>query len=613
MAQKLFSFEIFVNGEKVDEVQLEATGSIKIGSHERVDLHVKDPNVSRVHALVELGTDGQPSVVDLGSGRGTFVNGQRVNKEVLKNGDVIQVGETQLRFKYYSPRAAGRGAAAPVEVVPTSVTYSRRFLSRPARTDGTIEVAAVWRDVVLADEHYKPAEDVVIGPDSSEWKSAKKGPKRKKDVNGPGFLLAIDDPLITEPFVLIEAREGKDSLLRVLDGMEGEIFIGSDRYHVRELIAAGVAKPSGKGFAVPLTGETRARIDFGKVSVFVHQSVSKPAVFPYKPNPRGAMISLIALLIAFLVHVIPLLIAAWMPPDYSMGTSDDFMLNERFVQLLITEEVPPEEAVPEWLQQDDSEDDVADEGAIVAGEAGRAGDERAEDTGMRGTIGSTQGSGDVSELARGAARDEALQTGALAALNSYAGGSVFGTGAGSYTDVVAIGGADGMAIGSSYGTGGLGAYGGGLSTGSAVGGGGGFGIGPMALRGRSGSNTANRGLRDISDRQERQVAVTPGRPEVEGQLDREIIERVIRQHRREIRACYEQELQRNASLEGRVVVSFVIDPSGQVARASIGSSTMGNSTVEDCITLRVRRWRFPEPSGGGLVRVNYPFTFVAGG
>src|SRR5699024_3108245 len=132
-------------------------------------------------------------------------------------------------------------------------------------------------------------------------------------------------------------------------------------------------------------------------------------------------------------------------------------------------------------------------GAIVAGEAGRAGDERAEDTGQKGTIGSTEGSGDSSELARGEAREEALQTGALAALDSYAGGSAFGQGAGSYTDVVAIGGAEGTEIGASYGTGGLGSHGGGLATGSAVGGGGGFGIGPMAVKGRStGTSTGAR-------------------------------------------------------------------------------------------------------------------------
>lgn len=596
MAQKLFSFEIHVDGQKVNELQIEPTAPIKIGSHDRVDLHVPDPNVSRVHALVELGTDGQPFVIDLGSGRGTFVNGQRVNKQALKNGDVIQVGETQIHFKYYAAGRAGAAEAEVVELVPAVVTYSRRFLSRPARTDGTVEIAVLWRDLVLMDELYNPPESVTIGPEL-------------------GATILVEDASLPSTHELIAPVEEGEPKLRLRENMEGEIFVGSNRYTVREAIQAGLLRSEGDAYSIPLTLEVRARLDFGHVSVFLHRSIAPKIAFPLFQQNRDLMIGAIALIASLLLHAVPILISYWMPPDYSMSTSDDFQLNARFVQMLVTEEVPPEEAVPEWLQADDDApaEDYADEGAIVAGEAGRAGDERAEDTGMRGTIGSTSGSGDVSELARGAAREEALQTGALGALNTFAGGSVFGTGAGSYTDVVAIGGADGMAIGSSYGTGGLGSYGGGLSTGSAVGGGGGFGIGPMALRGRSTGQAASRGLRDVSDRQERQVAVTPGRPQVEGQLDREIIERVIRQHRREIRACYEQELQRNPGLEGRVVVSFVIDPTGQVARASIGTTTMNNSTVEDCISLRVRRWRFPEPKGGGLVRVNYPFTFVAGG
>lgn len=601
MTQQLFHFEISRDGEKLNELQLEPA-SIKIGSHPRSQLLVEDPDVSRVHALIELGDDGAPSIIDLGSGRGTFVNGTRVNKHALQNGDVITVGNTQIAFKLYSPSAAGtRRTAAPVELVPDSVVYSRRFLTRPARTDGTVEVAVLWRDVVLSDALYNPAENVTIGASTSA-------------------NIAIEDPVLgVDDFRLVEVARGegktavahKEPLLRVRSGMQGEIFVETNRYTIDEAIAAGVLIPDGNAFAIPFTVGVRARIDFGHVSIFLHRSIAPAAgVFPWRFSLETALIS--AFVASALMHAVFILIGYWMPPNYSMGGADEFTVDSRFVQLLVADEVPPEETTPEWLQ-DDSAENQADQGAIVAGEAGRAGDERAEDTGMRGSIGSTSGSGDASELARGAARDEALQTGALAALNSFAGGSVFGTGAGSYTDVVAIGGADGVAIGSSYGSGGLGSYGGGLSTGSAVGGGGGFGIGPMGLRGRAGGDSAGRGLRDVSDRGERQVAVTPGRPEVEGQLDREIIERVIRQHRREIRACYESELQRNPSLQGRISVEFVIDPTGQVARAAIGSTTMNSKPVEECISLRVRRWRFPEPKGGGLVRVNYPFTFVGGG
>jgi hypothetical protein len=31
--------------------------------------------------------------------------------------------------------------------------------------------------------------------------------------------------------------------------------------------------------------------------------------------------------------------------------------------------------------------------------------------------------------------------------------------------------------------------------------------------------------------------------------------------------------------------------------------------VEGCIVRQIRRWRFPEPAGGGVVVVDYPFIF----
>lgn len=591
MAQKLYNFEIVVDGEVAHEVQLDAAEPVKIGSHDRVDLHIADDAVSRVHALIELGESEMPSIIDLGSGRGTFVNGERVNKQTLRNGDVIRVGNTDIKFKFFQPRVGGSAPGAPpVDAVPAVVTYSRRYLSRPARTDGTVEMALLWRDNVLLDEHYNPAEDITIGPSIES-------------------TVAIDDALLKSDHLLVEAGEGKPTL-RLLEGMTGELFVESERYTVAEAIAAGVVQKKGNAYVIPLTVDVRARIDFGKVSIFLHRSI-KPAAIAAGSllRPAAYLALLIAFLISIVLHFGVVGLGYLMPPDYSMSTADDFNASSRFVQMLVTDDVPPEEEVPEWLE--DSDDVEDNEGAIAEGEAGRAGDERADDVDKKGTIGSTEGSGDQSELSRGEAREEALQTGALAALNSYAGGSAFGQDAGSYTDVVAIGGADGAEIGASYGMGGLGSHGGGLSTGSAVGGGGGFGIGPMAVRGRSTGTSSGARRANLSERKEKRVSVRPGKAAIQGQLDREIIERVIRQHRREIRACYTQQLQRNPDLEGKITVSFVVDMTGNVAKSSVSKSTMNNRDVEKCITLRVRRWRFPEPKGGGVVRVNYPFTFVS--
>ncbi len=52
----------------------------------------------RVHCEVEL-EDGQVHVTDMDSGGGTFLNGKRIHEEYLKEGDVLQIGLTQLRLQ----------------------------------------------------------------------------------------------------------------------------------------------------------------------------------------------------------------------------------------------------------------------------------------------------------------------------------------------------------------------------------------------------------------------------------------------------------------------------------------------------------------------------------
>ena len=107
------------------------------------------------------------------------------------------------------------------------------------------------------------------------------------------------------------------------------------------------------------------------------------------------------------------------------------------------------------------------------------------------------------------------------------------------------------------------------------------------------------------------VDAEPGSPEVQGSLDKEIIRKVVRQHRREIKYCYEKELQKDADLEGDVLVKFTISATGNVVAALIEKDTMNNDAVTSCIQAKIRRWVFPEPKGGGIVVVRYPFEFSA--
>ena len=57
-----------------------------------------DDYVSTRHARVEPRSDGV-WIEDLGSTNGTFVNGDRLTKPHSSTGDVIRIGQTDLRFE----------------------------------------------------------------------------------------------------------------------------------------------------------------------------------------------------------------------------------------------------------------------------------------------------------------------------------------------------------------------------------------------------------------------------------------------------------------------------------------------------------------------------------
>jgi outer membrane biosynthesis protein TonB len=104
-----------------------------------------------------------------------------------------------------------------------------------------------------------------------------------------------------------------------------------------------------------------------------------------------------------------------------------------------------------------------------------------------------------------------------------------------------------------------------------------------------------------------------GPPVVVDSIDRDLVRQVIDKNRLQIRYCYERELQRDHSLEGKVSVKWLIGGTGRVARVIILDSSLGNAAVLRCIEEKIMTWQFPAPAGGGKVEVNYAFVFAANG
>jgi hypothetical protein len=63
------------------------------------DLTLKDPNVSRQHAMIEF-QNGVYFMVDMGSTNGVEYNGQRIARKQIAEGDVFKICDHDLRFTY---------------------------------------------------------------------------------------------------------------------------------------------------------------------------------------------------------------------------------------------------------------------------------------------------------------------------------------------------------------------------------------------------------------------------------------------------------------------------------------------------------------------------------
>ncbi len=81
---------------KVDEAQ-----ELVIGRAKECEICLPEEGISRAHAKVERDTAGNVFIIDLDSTNGTYFNGSRISRHILRDGDKIQVGSTTiLKFSY---------------------------------------------------------------------------------------------------------------------------------------------------------------------------------------------------------------------------------------------------------------------------------------------------------------------------------------------------------------------------------------------------------------------------------------------------------------------------------------------------------------------------------
>ncbi|MFO0726782.1 MAG: TonB family protein [Myxococcota bacterium] len=628
--------------------------TILIGSGPSAVLKLEDAEVSSIHAVIKAAPDGVLTIVDLGSDAGTSVNGAAVNEPVaLKSGDQIGIGRVKLVLslageaaKAEAPKAAEPVTAvappppppAPVEPAPAPAVASAP-LPTPSPAAAPPAPPAAAPPVAAASEPSERKGQHLVKTETAEPKNGKtahpitaegdldvavlKTPldesnqptmqQHALEITAVWGGAVIDTVQIREPRAVtvgplrspadlqVEVDLPVDSFtIAQNSGTEATIVVPADaKVGVRKAdgtisrevsLSGGDAPFPAKSYRLQL-GE-RLAYKVGTVTIvaqYVRGSAELGKGVPFDWFfPR--IFAIVALLHVFFV------VAAFVTPNISSTLTDDLFKNQnRFAQMILK--------APEKEKQRKKLDLSGAKGAKAKDEEGKFGK---KDKPKKDALASKAGAPRVDPNKREKDRKIALNSGLLGMLGkSGAVSNVFGPGGLGSGINNAMGGLQGSEMGDAGGAGGLGTRGTG-----AGGGGNSLGIGGLGTHG-SGRGSGGYGNIDLGGRGKGETRITPGKTIIQGSLSKEEIGRVIRRNLARFKYCYEKELNANPNLSGKVAIYFTIDPTGSVAEASVRETSINDENVEQCAVKVMRSLKFPQPKGGGIVVVTYPFVFAS--
>jgi pSer/pThr/pTyr-binding forkhead associated (FHA) protein len=447
-----------------------------------------------------------------------------------------------------------------------------------------IEVRKLWGDTALDVQYFSPEDKkVVVGEDD------------KAQFFMPADLLPANSYSIARVVgseAVISFNRNAKGFLRMPDGSLTELTemakgpsVGQDPEY-----------PDCKIFSLP--EGAIATVSYGNISLRF-KYVSKPAGYLSKLADMIDYTFLNTILLVMFIYAATVATFHLRPKPVITDEESLHKVPDRYVQFILTRPKPAKKDLV-FLEKLKSDIDAqsSDSAPRYKGKEGKMGLKGAPDTGKRSAVRAIKP--DDREVVGNRGLLGALGAGGPSGLSTVMGGSGLG---GELNG--AIGNMFGSAPGNSGGFGGLGLKG----TGSGGGGvGNTIGVGRLGTRGRGGGSFGyGRGVAKVRRRAERDIDISVGRPVIMGSLSMEIIRRVIRSHRDQIKYCYNKELTRHPNLTGKVSIKFTISPKGYVSQATVSQTTLNNASVERCIASKIKTWKFPEPKGGGIVIVNYPF------
>lgn len=646
MSALSIKFEAFRNGELLKAETL-SQNVIKIGRMASCHLQIDDEGISRMHAVVEINDSGEVHIVDLGSATGTLVNGKKVNKAPVNNGDTLSLGGVEIRVTFEGegdakavaaeampaePPAAPVGPPIPPPAAPPAPAMAAPIapvaarpaapVSRPAARSFSAPPPVGYVDLSTVEDVTKQAIEVVVLWNGSVLQVHHFASEMKEAVHYYiGEDPTCDFPIPAESLKgqtkvpLVHAQPGGIATVTILPGAQGDVtYEDGRRVALSELVSNGEARPSSEfqgGYSLNVASHSRVKMDFESWTFLVNSVANpKPFTAPMEFNWTSQIYTGFSLIL----HAVFLFLIYFIPPDpegLSLDLLDD---SNRFIKYMLNPPEIQQEEVPEWLKKDKNDDQQGGKGKRHKGEEGQMGKRDAKKTDNHYGIKGPKDNPDP-HMARTMAKEMAKSAGILSYLSSAnAPTSPFGRDTALGVDPEnALGALMGNQVGENFGYGGLGLRGtgrGGGGTGEGT-----IGLGNLNTIGHGGGGGSGsgygRGAGGLGGRRGSAPRIRSGAAMVKGSLSKEVIRRIVHRHINEVKFCYERQLAQRPDLNGRVSVKFIISGTGAVQMAAVASSTLGDPGVENCIAQAVRRWTFPQPEGGGIVIVTYPFMLTS--
>lgn len=645
MAKTTIGFSIYLNGKLINEVKFDRP-IINVGKLSTSTLRLDDINVSRKHAVIEQREDGGWRVTDLGSTNGTMLRGERIVQSELKDGDRLVLGTTTLvvhideaadsraqpavaasgvagdvaeaaaaeeegeatvamsavdadgkPVSAAAAPAAAKGAAKPDEIRGLGEDSFYKKKTTGSSATWVVDVALLWGETVLASKTFRAGQQVVLADEDD-----------KGDFQIPREILG------SATYTLVSGDQSGFTLSLANPNITGDILLDDKVQSVSEV--------SESSRSLAIKGPTRARLKLGDFTILVAHQPLQGEVVQRKEFEKEPV--LFVTLSAF-VQIAFLIIAATAPSDLLMTTRDPRAQRQKVIQAL---KITPEELEDKKKEEKKDEDELrkskdrkfSDELTVDKEEIPLVDVEpqpkrnplvdkirrkpkedltkltpeqrdalakrRAQQTAMAKAF--RQNNPLFDRLMTNPDLDARQSPFKPLGLNNPNGQSDWGD-AGNVNPFSGF---------NPNGSGFLPSDGG-LPGGDPNG-------GPVIADGlNKDPNDGSLGPVDFDDRGLKPRLVEAP-PRISGELDEKTVQRYIRRYLSGIKWCYQDRLQANRKLGGKLTLAFTIMPNGTTHQPRAANSTLGDAQLHRCIETKMSRWRFPQPKDGGIVEVAYP-------